>query len=971
MKRFNRLILLCLLIAAAVCLSSCQMSKSQQLEEKMKLAEELMLQRRYAEAAQELETFDWDKKAVLFAKYCRALDAGEQDQFETAAALFQSLEDYRDSQKMYTYYSARQHEENAVKEKGDLAEEYLSAVKQYQEIPSFRDSQERIESCYRAVYDYAARQAELKQYDIAEQVFLKLEGYQDSATMVRKCKADALYDAGRFIEASSIYRDLDPQYRTHEDDYETQYEEAAELKEKGQYAAAEQAFSALGDYQDSQIQARESGYLKASELLENKQFDEAEEAFADLDDYLDSGRLVWETRYRKAVNLAEAGKYREAVSVFEQLSGYQDSKTLIQKAYADELYDGGDLAGAFLIYQTLDEAYRTHSADYDAIYTEATELHRDGEYEEAHAQFVKLGTYKDSETMSRQCRYDEATELREQKRYDEAAEIFESLGDYQDSAGQINETRYMKAKDLLEDGQFDSAAAVFDSLADYRDSGTLLSESGYRKAMDLADKKQYDSAAAILEELKDYRDSADQIFRIQAEKALDNGLYGEAIACYDQITDKAFAKSREKEAYYRLGEKLLNEAQFDAAAAAFSAAGDYPNAAAMITETWLDAGNDALKQGRYDDARGFFSKAEDPERARILWQREAETRLSGKDYEGARICFSEAGNEGMILESWNREAEEQLEEGKYAEARQTYTEAGMSEKIPDAWNLEGENLLSGGNYDAAKAAFLEAGNRVRYEDTVLEQAKALMASENYEDAYALLTEIQEREEAGALIRSNDAFIRFRIRPGDTIILGSYEQDNDESNGREPIEWTVLAEEDNHALLISKFSLDCKPYNEKHAHVHWQNCTLRTWLNGGFAEEAFTEEELNAILTTDVDNSPAQGNEQWETDGGKNTKDRIFLLSYQEAGIYFPDAESRMCAPTAYAASLGVHTKESNTADGKACGWWWLRSPGHSTTSAARIGTDGNRSNDAVQKEDIAVRPILWLDLTAGDFGPDT
>lgn len=38
---------------------------------------------------------------------------------------------------------------------------------------------------------------------------------------------------------------------------------------------------------------------------------------------------------------------------------------------------------------------------------------------------------------------------------------------------------------------------------------------------------------------------------------------------------------------------------------------------------------------------------------------------------------------------------------------------------------------------------------------------------------------------------------------DTILFGTYEQDNDASNGREKIQWLVLEIEDNRALLISK------------------------------------------------------------------------------------------------------------------------------------------------------------------------
>ena len=197
-----------------------------------------------------------------------------------------------------------------------------------------------------------------------------------------------------------------------------------------------------------------------------------------------------------------------------------------------------------------------------------------------------------------------------------------------------------------------------------------------------------------------------------------------------------------------------------------------------------------------------------------------------------------------------------------------------------------------------------------------------------------------------------------------IILGTYEQDNNEKNGREPIEWIVLAaDEDNHALVISRYGLDCRPYNQKNAHVTWQTCTLRAWLNHDFYITAFSEEEQKAILTKEVDNSTRQGNSVWEISGGENTSDKVFLLSYQETETYLPDAQDRMCIPTEYAIACNAYTKSSGTEELQTNCWWWLRSPGSSSTRASRIGTNGSRTEDDVTQETVCIRPVLWLDLT--------
>ena len=44
------------------------------------------------------------------------------------------------------------------------------------------------------------------------------------------------------------------------------------------------------------------------------------------------------------------------------------------------------------------------------------------------------------------------------------------------------------------------------------------------------------------------------------------------------------------------------------------------------------------------------------------------------------------------------------------------------------------------------------------------------------------------------------------------------EENDTSNGKEDIEWLVLAKEDNKILIISNKALDCQPYNTSNSSV---------------------------------------------------------------------------------------------------------------------------------------------------------
>ncbi len=196
--------------------------------------------------------------------------------------------------------------------------------------------------------------------------------------------------------------------------------------------------------------------------------------------------------------------------------------------------------------------------------------------------------------------------------------------------------------------------------------------------------------------------------------------------------------------------------------------------------------------------------------------------------------------------------------------------------------------------------------------------------------------------------------------GDMIVFGHYEQDNDLKNGMEPIEWIVLDYDaaGNRALLLSRYGLDAEPYQKTNSKATWGKSTIRSWLNGTFLKTAFSTAERRRILKTEVDNSKSQGYSEWETDGGKNTVDQIFLLSYQEAfERYFKETQFRLCESTLYAKAKGSHTSNDS---GKSS--WWLRSPGYLQNEAALVYCNGLCHSYSVDDGTSSLRPALWLNL---------
>ena len=201
---------------------------------------------------------------------------------------------------------------------------------------------------------------------------------------------------------------------------------------------------------------------------------------------------------------------------------------------------------------------------------------------------------------------------------------------------------------------------------------------------------------------------------------------------------------------------------------------------------------------------------------------------------------------------------------------------------------------------------------------------------------------------------------------DCIYFGNYYQSN--SSTKEPIKWRVLSVNGNDAFLLADQNLDAKPYNEEYTDVTWATCTLRTWLNDTFFNMAFTSAEQVAIKNTTVVNDD---NPYYDTEGGENTTDKVYLLSIAEAsntaygfnGKFRTSSETRVATNTAYVAG-----KEGMHAVGFA-NWWWLRSPGASSDGVSYIDNSGEGGSGGwgVSVDYIAVRPALHLNLSSSSF----
>ncbi|MBR0420788.1 MAG: TIR domain-containing protein [Erysipelotrichaceae bacterium] len=169
--------------------------------------------------------------------------------------------------------------------------------------------------------------------------------------------------------------------------------------------------------------------------------------------------------------------------------------------------------------------------------------------------------------------------------------------------------------------------------------------------------------------------------------------------------------------------------------------------------------------------------------------------------------------------------------------------------------------------------------------------------------------------------------------GDVVTYGTYEQDNNSIDGKEGIEWIVLDKDDNSAILISRYVLDCQSYSLGNSYVAYDDSYIKEWLNEFFFAGAFEKNEQGRIR-------------------------EIRLLSTNEAKELFSDVSSRTGVATKSAISKGL---EISSTFGN-CEYWLV--PSNSLSHyAAKVNANGsvNSKADNVNVGN-GVRPVIIMDL---------
>jgi hypothetical protein len=223
----------------------------------------------------------------------------------------------------------------------------------------------------------------------------------------------------------------------------------------------------------------------------------------------------------------------------------------------------------------------------------------------------------------------------------------------------------------------------------------------------------------------------------------------------------------------------------------------------------------------------------------------------------------------------------------------------------------------------------------------------------YLKAYFKYDEIGQYKDADKFLSTDPKMIAVseyakRLKP--FITVGATVSFGHDHNGT--LSWLVLDVRDNKSLLISNRAFIKEKYNTGRGNIMtWEKCGLRRYLNSNFLSSYhFSQDEMDAILLTNVNNGSNQGNPDYKTTGGNNTQDKVFVLSYAEVQKYFSNRSNK------YSCNKSSISPYSEVA-------WWTRSPGETNDRVCVVGRTIYKKDADTNDNEVVPRPAFWIDIS--------
>ena len=448
---------------------------------------------------------------------------------------------------------------------------YEEAVKEFQNLGSYKDASEQILATYYAEGE-AKRAAQ--EWDGARDAFRHAGKYSDAFVQIQAtyyAEGEARMQAGDwpgarkgFIQAGK-YSDAAEQIKA------AYYGEGEEKMLAKDWTGALIAFKHAGTYKGAAEKINAVYYAEGEDKRAAHDWEGARQAFRDAGRYSDAPAQINETTYQEASALEASGDYEGAGNKFLQLGDYKDSYERAFKVY----YDLG------------------------------IQKREAGEWEESVAAFGKVEAYSDAAEQIKATHYAEGEAKRAAQDWDGARIAFEKAGDYSDAAEQIKETTYQEASVLEATGDQEGAYRLFIGLGEYNDSFERANKPYYELGVAKRDAGEWDAARTAFEYAGTYSDAVEQIKETTYQEAAALEATGDQEGAYQLFIGLGEYKDsleRANKPYYELGVAKRDAGEWDAAITAFKHAGTYSDAETQISETDYQHAKSLMDSGDYNGA---------------------------------------------------------------------------------------------------------------------------------------------------------------------------------------------------------------------------------------------------------------------------------------------------------------------------------------------------------------------------------
>lgn len=461
-----------------------------------------------------------------------------------------------------------------------------------------------------------------------------------------------------------------------------------------------------------------------------------------------------------------------------------------------------------------------------------------------------------------------------------------------------------------------------------RDMGSksLVESSSSSELSSVGDLSSSDETVALSEEEKKYR---------EALSLLENGQYDEAVTAFSLLGNYSDSAEKALQAKYQKADNQFQNGQFDDAELTFTALGNYSDSAERIIQCKSEKGKALFESGELDKAESIFLEIKDTAKLNEVRYKKAELLVKNGSYEQASEVLASLGGYPDKLQLLNQcnyhKAKQYVNAKDYENAIKLYEKlGGYSDSSAQLWN--------------ARYAY----------------ALNLVEKEQYSKALTLLDKLGNGSDVQKLKIDTALKVLYN---GENFTFGSYEQDGNTANGKEPINWIVMGRvydtstKTSSLCLISEKVLDVKSIGSS----TWDNSSLRSWLNNEFYNTTFSSFEKEYLL--EYSYYPSR------TEGGnirvlmpyydKKYVDKVFVPQASYIEFYMNDSVTKgkniPAAPT-----KAVQTKLGTSANKVE---WWCVS--EENLLAYSVDTNGNyieRQGDNC-KMNLGVRPVIVITIS--------